>query len=94
MQSNRGDETRRKIMNAHMPGQLEEIARQAEAIIPCKICRNNYVIADDSDAESKAYAMATNAWKCGEFRSAPLEEVRRVMKSVLDSANHRCPSCG
>jgi hypothetical protein len=81
-------------MNAHMAGQLEEIAQQAEAIIRCETCRSNYVIADDSDAESQAYAMATNAWRRGEFRSAPLEEVRSVMKSVLDSANHRCPSCG
>jgi hypothetical protein len=81
-------------MNAHMAVQLEEIARQAEAIIPCEICRSNYIIADDSDAESKAYAMATNAWMDGDFRSAPLEEVRQVMKSVLSSANHRCPSCG
>ena len=82
-------------MNAHMAVQLEEIARQAEAIIPCdEICRSNYIIADDSDAESKTYAMATNAWKDGYFRSAPLEEVRRAMKSVLSSANHRCPSCG
>jgi hypothetical protein len=81
-------------MNAHMTEQLEEIARQAKAIIRCEICRSNYIIADDSDAESQAYAMATDAWKCGEFRSAPLEEVRSVMKSVLDSANHRCPSCG
>jgi hypothetical protein len=73
--------------------QLEEIARHAGAIIPCEICRNYYLIADDQDAESQAYAMATNAWKRGEFRRAPLEEVRHVMKGVLDNANHRCPSC-
>jgi hypothetical protein len=81
-------------MNAHMQGLLEEIVRNAEAIIPCGICGNYYVIADDADAELIAYAMATNACKRGEFRSATLEEVRHCMKSVLDNANHRCPSCG
>lgn len=81
-------------MNAHVQIALEEIAQQAQAVVKCEICRNNYVIADDEDAESRAYAMATNAWKSGEFRSAPLDEIRGAMKAVLRDANHRCPSCG
>jgi hypothetical protein len=51
------------------------------------------IIADDDDAESQAYAMATNAWKRGDFRSASLEEVRAAKKSVLRDANFKCPSC-
>lgn len=58
---------------------LEEIARQAEAIVPCTLCRNNHVSAGDEDAERRAYAMATNAWKRGESRSAPLDEVQHLM---------------
>jgi hypothetical protein len=81
-------------MNGHMHLQLEDIAKQAEAITKCGICGNYYVLADDPDAESQAYAMATSAWKDGEFRSATLEDAQHAMKLVLGSANHRCPSCG
>ena len=80
-------------MNAHMQEQLEEIARQAGAVVRCEICRSNDVSADNPVAEKQAYAMATNAWKRHEFRSASLEEVRHLMASVLRDANHRCPSC-
>jgi hypothetical protein len=80
-------------MNAHIQDELNEIAKKSEAIISCPICRNYMIIADDDDAESQAYAMATNAWKRGDFRSASLEEVRAAMKSVLRDANFKCPSC-
>jgi hypothetical protein len=81
-------------MNAHVQIALEEIAQAAHAIVKCRICQSNYVIADDDEAESLAYAMATNTCKRGEFRSTTLEETRDAMKSVLRDANHRCPSCG
>jgi hypothetical protein len=81
-------------MNAHVQIALEEIAQQAQAVVKCAVCRSNYVSACDDEAESLAYAMATNAWKRGEFRSAPLEEIRGAMKSVLCNASYRCPSCG
>lgn len=48
-------------MNAHMQDQLEQIARQAQAIVPCTLCRNNHLSAGDEDAERRAYAMAINA---------------------------------
>jgi hypothetical protein len=81
-------------MNAHVQIALEEIAQQAQAVVKCRICGNNYVSAGDEEAESIAYAMATNACKRGDFRSATLEEIRGAMKSVLRDANDRCPSCG
>ena len=80
-------------MNAHVQIALEEIAKEAGAIIPCEICGNYDVIAFDDDAEAKAYGIATNEWKQGAFRTTSLEEVRSLMKAVLRNANHRCPSC-
>jgi hypothetical protein len=77
-------------VNAHM---AETIAWQTGAIARCEACQKHIVIAYDKDAESQAYAMAVKAWKEGDFQSASLEDVRRRVKSVLDSANHRCPSC-
>lgn len=81
-------------MNAHVYEILVEIAERSGATVPCETCGNYQIIADDEDAESQAYAMATNAWKDGEFRTAELEEIRAAMKSVLRDANRRCPSCG
>jgi hypothetical protein len=80
-------------VNAHVRIALEEIAKEAHAIIPCEICGNYYVIADDDDAEAKAYAMATNDWKQGVFRTTSLDEVRSLMKAVLRDSDRRCPSC-
>ena len=80
-------------MNAHMHEQLLEIARQAGAIINCPNCSASEVCAFDKDADSRAYAMATNAWKEGAFRSASREETMEEMKSVIFDANHRCPVC-
>jgi hypothetical protein len=70
-------------MNAHVQIALEEIAQ-------CEVCHNYYVRADDEEANSLAYAMATNAYKRGEFRTTRLEETREGMKAVLRDASHRC----
>jgi hypothetical protein len=80
-------------VNAHVQIALEEIAKKTGAIVPCELCGNFDVIADDDDAEGMAYAMATNEWKRGAFRSTSLEEVCSLMKAVLRNANYRCPSC-
>ena len=81
-------------MNAHMREALIEIAKDAGAVIPCDLCGNFDLRNEDDPATDKmAYAMATNAWKSGQFRSAPLEEARTLMASILKSANDRCPSC-
>ena len=77
-------------MNVHI---AESIAQQAGAIARCEACRKHFVIAYDKHAESQAYALAASAWKEGDFQSVSLDDVKRRVKSVLDSANHRCPSC-
>ena len=81
-------------MNAHVQIALEEIAQRAGAVVKCETCHSNYISADDEEANSFAYAMATNACMRGEFRSTTLEETRNAMKMVLRDANIRCPSCG
>lgn len=80
-------------MNGNAMIVLEEIAQRAGAVRKCEICGNYCVLAEDDEAERMAYGMATNAFKSGEIRGS-LDDVRRAMKSVLDSANLRCPSCG
>jgi hypothetical protein len=79
-------------MNARSYQQVEELARQAKAIVRCEFCRN-YVSAGDPDAEARAYATATDAWEHGGFEGAPLEDVRELMNGVLKNADRRCPSC-
>ena len=80
-------------MNSETRSTLEEYAKQAGEIIDCRICPSFEVSSGDTDAESKAYAIATNAWKSGEFRMDSREEIMELMKSVLMDANHRCPTC-
>jgi hypothetical protein len=79
-------------MNTHMYEQMEEIARQAKAVVRCEFCRS-YVSAEDPDAEAQAYASAADAWAHDGFQGALLEDVQGLMKSVLKNADRRCPSC-
>ncbi len=80
-------------MNSESVEILTQIAKNAEAIIPCSICGSHYLSAYDEDAENIAYGMATNAWKNGDFRGASREEIMQLTKSVIDDANDKCPSC-
>ena len=80
-------------MNSETRPTLEDYAKQAGAIVTCATCHTYEVYAGDSDADSKAYAIATNAWKDGEFRMDSREEIMEQMQSVLSDANHKCPSC-
>jgi len=83
-------------MNAHIQETLIEIAKEAGATIPCKVCGNYYLRSHDGAADGKAYAMATNAWKNGERgfnRGVTREEVLAAMKRCIESANEQCPSC-
>ena len=81
-------------MNAHIREAMIVIAKEATAIISCDQC-GNYDLRNEDDpaADSMAYAMMTNAWKVGQFRSASLEECRSALKNILSSANDRCSSC-
>jgi hypothetical protein len=85
-------------MNSDTQIEAEEIAVSANAIIKCPICHETLISAFDPEAESRAYAMATNAWKSGGrgFRSMERQDVIRTMKSVLDGAGKcwRCSSMG
>ncbi len=81
-------------MNTGVHQQIEDIARQAKAIVRCEFCRS-YVRGGDPDAEAQAYAGMTEAWeheRAG-FQGTPLDELRELMKRVLSNADRRCPSC-
>ncbi len=82
-------------MNSDTMEIAEQCAKDAGAIVPCATCGNSDVSAGDAEAESGAYARATNEWKAGGrgFRSMSREEVMGVVKLVLQDANIECPSC-
>lgn len=80
-------------MNSESRPALEGMARRARAIVPCEGCHSYDVSAGDSDAERQAYALATEAWKRGEFGGSLREEVMDAMRDVLSDANISCPSC-
>ena len=82
-------------MNSDTIETAEQLARDAGAIVPCPVCLGYDVRAYDDDADRMTYAQATNAWKDGDrgFRNMSREEVLSVVKSVLDSALIKCPSC-
>lgn len=84
-------------MNAHVQEAMNEIAREAKAVVPCNVCGNYYVRNYDEAADRMAYAMATNAWNNGEqgfARGLTREEALLEMKRCLESASERCASCG
>jgi len=83
-------------MNSDTIEAATQIIKDAGVVELCATCMSNDVYADDEDAERKAYAMATNAWKEGErgFRGMSREDVMRIIKSAIRDADRRCPSCG
>jgi len=82
-------------MNSDSIETAKECARDAGAIVPCPICGNYDVAAHDEEADKRAYAYATEAWKDQDrgFRSASREEVMELMKAILDGGSDKCPSC-
>jgi len=79
-------------MNPGVYQQLEDIARQAKAVVRCEFCRS-WVGAGNPDAEAQAYVRVTEAWEHGGFQGTPLEELGELMTRVLRNADRRCPSC-
>jgi len=90
------DKQKEMSMNSDTRETADQCLREAGAIISCPGCGNYEVWADDREAESNAYARATNKWKGGErgFRGMDREEVIALVKSALDDVNINCPGCG
>ena len=82
-------------MNSDTMETAVQFAKDAGAIVQCAVCFGYDVRAYDDGAKSMTYAQATNAWKDGirGFRGMSREEVVSVVKSVLDDALIKCPSC-
>ena len=83
-------------MNSDTMETAEQCAKDAGAIVSCSICHGYHISAGDDDAERATYARATEEWKAGVrgFRGMSREDVMGVVKSVLQDANFKCPSCG
>lgn len=79
-------------MNSETHDILYELAKQAGAIKKCAFCGNYDVrVEGDTESDARAYAMATEAWKRGEFRGDGREEIVAAMKDVLSDADYGCP---
>lgn len=77
---------------------LEEAAiaalLEAKAIEYCPAHGDVWMRLGDEDAESRAYAIATNRWKSGDL-ICEREELMDAIKEVLDqAADDECPECG
>ena len=72
-------------MNGDTMLSVEECAKEAGALINCPSC-GDLISAGDPDADSLAYAKATNAWKDGirGFRAMERTEVTDLIKRVLE----------
>lgn len=70
----------------------QAIAVQAGAIKECENHPGTFLTLDDTDAEKKAYAMATNKIKNGEI-SCKREELMDAIKSAITDAGDECYSC-
>jgi len=73
-----------KGMNGDTMLNVEECAKEAGALRECEMC-GQLVSADDPDAEARAYAVVTNAWKGDRrgFRAMERKEVVELMHRTL-----------
>ena len=72
-------------MNSDTEILISEILAQSGAVTKCPICCSFMVLAEDKDAENRAYGMATNAWNHRErgFRNMEREEVVTAIERAL-----------
>ena len=82
-------------MNSDTVELAAHLAKDTGAILSCPVCGHYDLHAYDDDAERMTYARATEAWKDGArgFRLMKREDVMQLVKSVLDDALAKCPSC-
>lgn len=82
-------------LNDHMPDEDEfvGIAVQAGALEVCPLHKDVTINRGDPEANSRAYAMATNRWKAGELLGER-EDIMAGIKDALDmAADDGCPAC-
>ena len=82
-------------MNSETREVIERCAKDAGAIVPCPVCRQQDILGDEEN-HRKAYAMAMSAWKAGDraFRDMhEASEVSAAVKSILDETPDECSRC-
>ena len=75
-----------------LEGLVLSAALDAKAIAPCPFHSDEIMTNGDPDADRRAYAFATRAWK---FEGAVFEreEVMEAMKGLLEMTDEECPRC-
>jgi hypothetical protein len=78
---------------------LAELVEQAKDILihtgashKCKIHDDVLLDSYDEQAQSHAYAIATNKFKAGEF-GRTLQEARDAIQTAIHESGMECPSC-
>jgi hypothetical protein len=74
---------------------VEQILAESGAVADCPVCHGSKLRTGDDEAESRAYALATNAWKDGQrgFRNMEREEVVSMVKRALLRTGSTCREC-
>jgi hypothetical protein len=82
-------------MDSHTRELGERCVKDAGAIVNCPLCGEPGISAESGDAERRAYALATTAWKANDrgFRGMARGEVVKLIKSILREAPTDCPRC-
>jgi hypothetical protein len=82
-------------MNSDTEILVEQILAESGAVADCPVCHGPKLRTGDDEAESRAYAIATNAQKDGErgFRNMEREEVVSVVRQALLRMYSTCPEC-
>jgi hypothetical protein len=82
-------------MNSDTEISVEQILVESGAVAYCPVCYGSKLRIGDDEAESRAYAIATNAQKDGErgFRNMERQEVVSVVRRALLRAYSTCPVC-
>ncbi|MFG1277464.1 hypothetical protein [Xanthobacter autotrophicus] len=82
--------------NDHLPeldGVAAGFALKAGAITICERHGDVTISKGNPDAESRAYALATNAWKAGGIECTREELMEAVKNTLEEACDDGCPEC-
>lgn len=76
-----------------LDGIANGFAIKAGAITTCEVHDDVTISLGDQDAESHAYALATNAWKAGGIECTREELMEAVKNAIVYASEDGCPRC-